>query len=165
MTSSSRMYGAIARNDAGAVRALVATDLSVLSLYSLENSWLHLAAQMGRIEIMDALIGAGMRIDQLTSDRKRTPLDTAAGQGNYQACEWLLNHGADINHGLGELATPIFSVVFSKSPALVELFADRGANLSASFGNPGIDLIRYAEQYGTSDIVTFLQSRTGRLQS
>jgi uncharacterized protein len=165
VTNGTAMYGAIARGDSGTVRKLVVSDPSVLKSYFLEDSWLHLAAQMGHTEIMEVLVNAGLSVDQLTRDGTRTPLDTAAGQGHYRACEWLLDHGADINHGLGESATPIFSAIFSKSLALVQLFVERGANLSAAFGNPRIDIISYAERYGTPAIVDFLRESLNRHES
>jgi ankyrin repeat protein len=95
----------------------------------------------------------------LTADGYRTPLDTGAGQGHYQVCEWLLGQGADINHGFGKSATPLFSAIFSKSLELVELFVRSGARLDATFGRPKIDVLSYARAYGTPDIVRFLEER------
>lgn len=161
MTNRDAMYGAIARDDVATVRKLIARDPSVLEVRFLTGSWLHLAAQSGRVEIIAVLAHAGLPIDQLT-DEGETPLDSAAGQGHYDACVWLLDHGADINHGLGESATPIFSAIFSKSLELVKLFVERGADLGATFGNPRIDVIAYATSYGTSEIVSFLRGRLKR---
>ena len=112
---------------------------------------------MGQIKIMEVLINAGMSVDQLSSDKKRTPLDSAAGQGHYGACGWLLDQGADPNYGIGRQATPLFSAIFSKSLELVTLFVQRRANLDATFGDPKIDVIRYAQRHGTPAIVDFLQ--------
>ncbi len=157
MTSEDAMYGAIARGDANTVRELIAHDPSVLEIYFLEKSWLHWAAQDGQTVIMEALINGGLSIDQLTSDGIYTPLKKAAGQGQYTACHWLLDHGADVNHGLGDSPTPIFGAIYSKSLELVQLFVQRGANLGATFGDPKIDVITYAKRHGTPEIVTFLQ--------
>lgn len=159
MDSSTKMFGAISRNDADAVRAVIEEDPAVLHLYFLRDSWLHKAAQLGRIEIMEILVSAGIPVEKLTDDEEETALHTAAGQGQGRACEWLLNHGADINHGLGRQATPIFSAVFSNSLDLVDFFAARGADLSATFGDPPVDLLSYAEQYGTPEIAAYLRGR------
>ena len=157
MTSATAMYGAIMRNDVSAVRGVVARDPSVLSGVFIDNGWLHWAAQMGRIEIMALLVEAGLRIDQMTASK--TPLEIAAGQGHQKACQWLLDHGADINHGLGKSATPIFGAIYSKSLELVKLFVERGSNLGATFGVPEIDVIGFAKRYGTPEIVAFLRDR------
>jgi hypothetical protein len=156
MTSKDKLYGAIARDDTKAAREAVVRDPSVVALPFLGATWLHLAAQMGRIGIMEVLVDAGLAVDQPTQEGTGTPLESAAGQGHYQACEWLLDHGADINHCLGVSATPIFSAVFSKSFNVVKLFVERGADLGATFGDPPRDVITYAQVYGTPEIVAYL---------
>lgn len=158
MATKITMYGAIARGDNEAAQVIVAADPSILEQYYLEDTWLHRAAMMGQTKIMEVLVSAGMPVDQLNRDKMRTPLDSAAGQGHYGACEWLFDHGADPNYGIGKQATPFFSAIFSKSLELVKLFVKRGANLNATFGDPKIDVISYAERYGTSEIVAFLRS-------
>jgi len=161
VTSKDKLYGAIARDDTEAAREVVARDPSVLAVRFLDTSWLHLAAQRERVGIMEVLIRAGLTVDELTEDGARTPLECAAGQGHYQACEWLLDHGADINHHLGVSATPIFSAIFSKSFNLVKLFVERGADLRATFGDPPRDVIGYAQAFGTLEIVTYLAGQVG----
>lgn len=158
MTNQTVMHGAIARNDVETVRRLVSRDRSVLDEFFLANSWLHQAAMHGRVEIMAVLVEAGMPIDKLNADGDETPLAVAAGQGHYQACEWLLGRGADINHGIGRIATPLLDAIFSKSLGLVELFVHRGARLDATFGHPKIDVLSYALRHGASDIVRFLEA-------
>lgn len=117
---------------------------------------------LGRIEIMEVLVEAGMSVDTLTADGYRTPLDTAAGAGQYQACEWLLDRGADINHGFGTSATPLFAAIFTKSLELVELFVRRGARLDATFGHPTVDVLNYARTHGTPEIVSLLEAGSAK---
>lgn len=167
MNESIAMYGAIARNEFEVVRGLVARDPSLTHGSFMDKSWLHWAAMLGRIEIMEILAESGAAVDGTTCDGDcSTPLEVAAGQGRYAACEWLLDRSADIDHGLGRHATPIFGAVFGKSLELVRLFVQRGADLRATFGEPKIDLIRYAERYGTPEILEYLRgcstSRTAR---
>jgi ankyrin repeat protein len=166
MTKSDAMYGAIGRGDIKTVRELIAQSPKLLTVYVVNKSWLHWAAQDDNIEIMQTLVEAGIPINQLTKDGVDTPLETAATQGHYDACQWLLDHGADINHGLGKVATPIFSAIYSRSLKLVELFVDRGADLSAKFGPPPkIDLIRFATENGSPEILQFLKERMKRRRS
>jgi ankyrin repeat protein len=157
MESKDAMYGAIARGDTNAVRNILKEDPTVLTIHVVNKSWLHWAAQDGNIEIMDIFAAAGLPVDCLTSDGYSTPLDVAAGQGNLEACRWLLDHGAALNRGLGVSATPVFSAIYGKSIDVVKLFVERGANLNAVFGEEMIGVIRYAENYGTPDIVGFLK--------
>jgi ankyrin repeat protein len=161
MDDAHKMYGAVIRGDVGAVRGLVASAPAVLKDSFVEKSWVHWAAQMGRTEILEVLLDAGLSVD-LLSDAGETPLEIAAGQGHYGTCEWLLDHNADINQGLGQSATPVFSAIFSQSLDLVKLFVARGADLGATFGDPKIDILSYAGRYGTPAITEFLGNTMNR---
>lgn len=158
MKPEDEMYGAILRGDSASVQEILVKEPSVLKFYAVKKTWLHWAAQKGHIDIMGILLNAGLPVDCLTSDGRSTPLNTAAGQGRDIACEWLLDHGADINRGLGKTATPIFSAIYGKNLKIVELFVERGANLDATFSEPKQDILGYAEAYGTPEIAAFLRT-------
>ncbi len=158
MTSKDQLYGAIVRDDTEAAREVVARDPSVLALRFLGATWLHLAARLGRLEIMKLLVASGLPVGELTEDGTQTPLETAAGQGHYRACEWLLDNGADINRGLGSSVTPIFCAIFGKSFDVVKMFVERGADLGATFGVPTRTVVSYAQLYGTPEVVAYLKS-------
>jgi uncharacterized protein YegJ (DUF2314 family) len=153
------MYKAVIRGEAGTVKKLIRRDRAVLDGVVANNTWLHLAARKGDLAVMEALVGAGLPVDQLTRDGASTPLESAAGFGRVQACEWLLDHCADINRGLGKSATPIFSAIYGKSLDLVKLFVERGADLGAGFGDPRRDVLSYAATYGTPEILAYLRGR------
>lgn len=157
MKSEDAMYGAIVRGDTVSVKEILQNDPSVLTTFAVKKSWLHWAAQKGNIDIMEVLVSAGLPVDCLTSDGTSTALNIAAGQGRLEACKWLIDHGADINRGLGVLATAIFSGIYSKSLDVVKLFVERGADLNSVFGDQEIDVIGYAERFGTPEIVSFLR--------
>lgn len=157
MTNESAMYGAVVRGDTATVKELVASDPSVLQISIVGKNWLHWAAQRGHTDIVAVLVEAGLAVDQLTDDGTSTALDIAAGQGRFESCKWLITHNANINRGFGESATPIFSAIYGKSLEVVKLFVERGARLDAEFGVPVVDVISYAKQYGTPEIVEFLQ--------
>lgn len=163
MKTEDAMYKAVGLGDADAVRRLVAKDPSVLKIFAVNDSWLHWAAMEGSVDVMEALVDAGISVDQLTEDGTNTPLQKAAAQGHLEACMWLLDHGADVNHGLGKVATPIFSAIYSRSLELVKLFVDRGADLSATFSkSPKIDVLRFARENGSPEILKFLKDRIGK---
>jgi ankyrin repeat protein len=159
MRNEDLMYRAITRNEIALVRELIDRNPALLTTVVVGCSWLHWAARGDRIEIIEILLRAGLIVDQLSVDGSSTPLNAAAGLGKYAACKTLLDHGAEINRGIGSKATPIFSAIFSRSLPIVELFLDHGADLSATFSEPMIDVIRYAEQYGTPEIVSYLRLR------
>ncbi len=157
MTGEAAMYGAIVRGDTETVKELLENDPSILKVTRVGKNWLHWAAQRGHTGVAKVLVEAGLAVDELTDDGTGTALDIAAGQGRIDACRWLIEHNADINRGFGQSATPIFSAIYGKSLSVVTLFVNKGARVDAEFGEPAIDVLSYANQYGTSEIVEFLQ--------
>ena len=67
---------------------------------------LHCAAEMGRPEIITALLSAGARVDPRT-DYGKTPLLLAAMNGHTEAVKALLAGGADVNAQTRIGATPL----------------------------------------------------------
>jgi cytohesin len=67
---------------------------------------LHCAAEMGRPEIIAALLAAGARVDP-RSDNGKTPLHLAAMNGHAEAVKALLAAGADVNAQTSMGATPL----------------------------------------------------------
>jgi len=165
MQAEDTMYGAIVRGDVSKVRELVSSDPAILKHLVVHKSWLHLAAQKGNIDVMRVMVDAGLPVDQLTEDGGSTPLNIAAGQGHHDACEWLLDHGADVNYGYGVKATPIFSAIFGGQLPVVALLIRRGARLDAAFGEPRQTVLTYAQRHGTNEISTFLAEHRGSPQS
>lgn len=161
MTNEAALYGAIVRGNLDVIQDLIAKDRSLLRRFRVAKSWLHWAAQVGTIEMMEFFVNAGIPVDELTEDGTDSPLDIAAGKGKLDACRWLIDHGADVNHGLGAATTPLFSAIYGRSLDVVKLFVEKGADLNAVFGKQAIDAIQYAEQYGTPEIVEFLKQRKG----
>ena len=161
VANKEQMWGAVSRQDSAAARAILAADPALLNTFVIGHNWLQLSAQKGNIDLMELFQRAGLGIDSLTEDGTQSALEIAAGQGHYLACVWLLDRGADVNRGFGNEATPIFSAIYSKSAELVRLFAQRGAKLDATFGEPKRGVIEYSEVYGTLEINRFLRDTIG----
>ena len=151
------MYGAIVRGDVEAVQELLRSDPPLLHASKVGKNWLHWAAQRGNTDIGQMLVDAGLEVDSRTDDGTSTALDIAAGLGRVETCRWLIEQNADVNQGFGQSATPIFRAIYGKSLEVVKLLTDHRARLDSKFGEPAIDVLSYAKQYGTPEIVAFLQ--------
>src|SRR5580765_3639789 len=99
LTPKREILEAISRGDGAAVKSVLASAPELLHARSGSNSLLHLAASKGAIPIMNALVQAGLDINVPEAERADTPLHHAARNGQLDACQWLLNHGADVNAG------------------------------------------------------------------
>jgi hypothetical protein len=110
--------------------------------------WVY--AGLGRIDLLEAALDARGRIrEEARRDRPNLSdvgwnpdapppddeatllaeaLTHAARNGRYQAVEWLLDHGADIDAGPFQGLTPLHMAILSADRRMVELLLARGAD-------------------------------------
>ena len=60
-----------------------------------QNTALHIAAALGRTDILKSLVKAGFSVSA-TNDSNRTPLHLACLSGHYDSVEFLVDNGSDI---------------------------------------------------------------------
>ena len=91
------MVEAIRAKDAKRVRAAVAAGANLAGDDG-RTSAVHLAAEVGDAEVIEALPRAGVRklLDELDA-ADRTPLMYAAAKGNVQTAKLLIEMGANVN--------------------------------------------------------------------
>jgi ankyrin repeat protein len=90
------LYASIAGDDAGAVRAALSAERSLVGARDRHpgSTPLHLAAFRGSIEIVRVLLDFGAEIDALERESRSTPLHWAAEAGNTEIVQLLLGRGA-----------------------------------------------------------------------
>ncbi|KAJ3607172.1 hypothetical protein NHX12_026685 [Muraenolepis orangiensis] len=97
---------------------------------------LHLAAEQNRDDLLELLIGAGYDVNsqlsqdrcQLYEDRRTTALYFSVDNNNLEACEMLLEAGADPNL---DFFNPLLMAIRKGAVELVALLLRYGANVNA----------------------------------
>jgi ankyrin repeat protein len=106
-----------------------------------------MAAMLGHMEMVRALIAHGADLDMGTPRDGVTPLYSAALKGQLEVVELLLAHGADLT-GKGANAVPLFGAVgFGKVPVLQCLLA-AGADPNYERESDGATPLRMAVMHG-----------------
>ncbi|OLC81617.1 MAG: hypothetical protein AUH72_08985 [Acidobacteria bacterium 13_1_40CM_4_65_8] len=72
---------------------------------------LHLAARQGYMDTVQAVIKAGVDVNQLTAGDKSTPLLIATINGHFDVAKYLLDRGADPNLASENGATPLYGAL------------------------------------------------------
>jgi uncharacterized protein len=99
------MYGAVDRGDADEVRRILAEHPEeLMGMPPAGSSWLHYAAHLGHIHVMDVFFKAGLDVNWARMDAGRmdpgdTPLVGALDYGQYETAKYLLSRGANPNLG------------------------------------------------------------------
>ena len=85
------------------------------------------AASGGHLDIMDLLVKAGAKVNRVTLDDFSSALTVAASRGQVEAVQWLIAHGANVNHDDVHGRTALMLAEENGHPAIVDLLRQHGA--------------------------------------
>jgi ankyrin repeat protein len=103
------------------------------------------------------LVEAGADINA-ASDSGVTPLMNAAGTGNKEAVEFLIQKGADVNHRTSGNYTPLMQAALVGQLEIVKILLDAGADPTVK-DTGGRTAIAYAEDQKHDDIVQLIEQK------
>ena len=123
---------------------------------------IHDAVKEGNYEAVKELIAADASVVNSGSESGQMPLHIAAGAGDIEMAELLLNNGAQVETVDGRSFTPVLMACMRNQKEMVELLAHHGANLRAEhpvFGSAIV--IGYWQECinGKSGLTEFMMSQ------
>jgi hypothetical protein len=128
MDADKRLVDAIRAKDAKRVRAAIAAGAGLAGADG-QKSPVHLAAEIGNLEVLLALPRAAMKklIDQLDAS-DRTPLMCAAQKGNIEAAVALIEMGAQLNARNSTGDTALRAAASDGTPGMAKLLLEAGGD-------------------------------------
>ncbi len=158
MTASLRaaaIHEAVAAGDLQQVSALVAGDAGALNLRDESGkSPLMLAAELGRGEIIAALISAGADVN-LSDNKSRSALHLAVENGHAPVVRALLESGANIEARDAFQRTPLILAAEGPSLEVTEVLLEKGADINAE-AIRGYTAILWGARNQNEDVVNLL---------
>lgn len=134
-----------------AMHEMIQTEEGILKWPGLVGSWLHYAAQNGKIAAMQLLVDAGMPVDTMDSDgRCSFPLESAVSENQIESVRWLLSRGANPNRGA------LVAAVTADARAIIELLLASGADPNMRTGNPSRSAYEQAVRLGNIEMQSLL---------
>lgn len=125
------IHEAVAAGDLQQVSALVAGDTAALNLRDESGkSPLMLAAELGRGEIVAALISAGADVN-LSDNKNRSALHLAVQHADTELMELLIRSGANLEATDDYQRTPLILAAEGKGTEVAEILIENGANINA----------------------------------
>ncbi|KAK3323976.1 hypothetical protein B0T19DRAFT_427410 [Cercophora scortea] len=139
--NSTGLHTAACLGSAGLVAALLGHEMHQKERDirdSMENTPLHLAAFLGRLDTVEELLNQGAAVDDGKENFGMTPLHMAASTGQCQAMQKLLARGADVNAvDTNARAGPVINcAITSGNQMAVNLLVDKKATLSTVANSP-----------------------------
>ncbi len=93
------------------------------------QSYLHLAASKGYVELLKLLVERGTEVNQ-TNASKQSPLHEAVKHGFEEAVQYLLDNGANPNQLDEKSQTPLHDAVDYELARIVEQLLNNGASIN-----------------------------------
>jgi ankyrin repeat protein len=121
---------AVQRNDAAAVKTLIARGVNVNELDANGDAPLVMAAYKGHTDILRLLLEAGADLTAVDPDMKATALHAAAYAGRTEAAKLLIEHGIDIDRqGPRNGYTALHDAIWQDNVETARVLIAAGANL------------------------------------
>lgn len=133
----------------------------IVNLYYGNESWIHIAAQEGQLDVLRLLISRGADPNLRDEDEPTVPLRKATIRNHVEVARLLLENGADPKvEGL------VTSAIVNNKPRALEmlkLLDQYGADLHSVYTHVGtkkpMNALALAIEGGNSEIVNYLKSR------
>ena len=125
------IFQAIQNNDLTAVKSILKEDTKCLKKLDEEkNTPLHLASELGYLEIVKLLVNKGAVVN-FKNLSERTPLHFAASKNHFPVVKLLVTNGADLNINSPYDGIPANSAIGFKSDSkLIKFLINNGTDLS-----------------------------------
>ncbi|MEO8099746.1 MAG: ankyrin repeat domain-containing protein [Acidobacteriota bacterium] len=146
---SMQLIEAVKRQDAAAVRALLARKVKVSATEADGSTALHWAAQRNNAKLVDTLIAAGANVKTATR-YNITPLYFACLNGNVTMVASLLKAGADPNSTAEEGQTALMTASLAGNVDVVKLLLSKGAKVDTAEPYRGQSALMWAASEGNT---------------
>jgi ankyrin repeat protein len=146
------LFLAITHRDLAAVQSLLARGADPNARNALEMTPLLIAAAVGQVPVVQALLRAGAKLDEPTI--YGTPLTFAASSGNTPVARLLLARGAGVNPARPDGTTVLMYAARNGDREIIQALLRRKVDVNAK-DNDGATALIYAARDG--------QLETGRL--
>ncbi len=156
-----KMRTAIKEGNLETVKQLLDEEKGLLQVETTFGSWLHVAADQGKLDIVKYLIDCGMDVNKNGGISGGSPMHSAARKGRLDIVELLYENGAIFD--VTEAAkNPLFGAICNGHYDVVKFLVEKGIDIKVcySIGQiEAVDAYEYARQFGQTQIADHLKKR------
>jgi ankyrin repeat protein/L-ascorbate metabolism protein UlaG (beta-lactamase superfamily) len=154
---AAEIHDAVTQQNVAAVERMLARDPSLaVAPDGMNNTPMHLAAQIGSVEILRLLLDAGAPVDVGDADNS-TALDVAAQSGQLDAVKLLVESGADARHSDNNGMTPLHFASYEGHDDVALYLLEHGADPAAVTSRGSVALHGAALRGSTPTVAVLLE--------
>jgi len=167
-SSAERLFAATGEGRIQDVASLLDKDRTLVNSRNEHDvTPLHVAANVGSVELCKLLIGHGADVNAVTTRglvTGVTPLYNAAARGNAGACQFLLENGARVGMADSDGKTPLMRAAFEGQVRAAEVLLNAGADANGR-DRHGLTALDSAVGVGQVQMVDILLKHGARVDS
>lgn len=153
------MREAIKKGDIDLVKKLACDNEGLLHVDTTFGSWLHVAADCGKFDIVEYLIDSGLEVNKNGGISGGNPIRSAARNGKLDIVQLLHEKGA--NFDVSEATkNPLFGAICNGHYEVAKYLIDNGIDITVKY-NVGkldnVDAYEYARQFGQTEIANYIK--------
>jgi uncharacterized protein len=147
------LYTAVAESDFKRIKSIIKNNPELLKHETPNGSWLHVAARINNIDIIEYFINLGLDINQKGGFSKSMPIDLAVSEGNIEVVKYFLKKGAIFDESAPE-RNPLFAAIHKGNLEILKLLVKNGIKTNVQYKEK--TALSFAKQMGNDDIVKYL---------
>lgn len=155
------VIAAIKANDRKILILMLRSDFELLHLNTPLGSWLHIATEYSKMEIIELLLELGINVNVKGGPSGGSPLNIAASEGNVELVQYFLEYGAEMDISEPE-RNPLFSAIHYGRTDVVKLLLNAGIDVQVKYSGKtmkDMDALAFAKEWGRAEIASIVEYR------
>lgn len=161
------MRQAIKEGELNTVKELLSANEGLLVVDTVFGSWLHVAADQGKIDILKYLIECGIDINCNGGISGGDALHSAARHGYVDIIDILYINGAKLDTSEAT-KNPLFAAICNGHYEVAKYLVDNGIDITVSYSIgqlENVDAYEYARLFGRTEIASYLKVKLDELKN
>jgi uncharacterized protein len=156
-----KMSNAIINGDLDLVKEMITTYEGLKETITGYGSWLHVASDEGKLEIVKYFVELGLDVNQYGGFADAGPIRDACYNGHLDVVKYLYENGAELDVS-NATRNPLFTAIHKGQFEIVKFLVENGLDITIRYKTNSLDnegAYEFARTYGKEEIAEYLKEK------